>query len=152
IVGDIDLENAKLVRSISILASRIEGPVNLVRSRTDSLIWLEGSVLSGRFDAGGLHSETDLLLLGCLFGNGVNLSGAKIDGGVEMTGATFDAKLDASRMQIGGYLRMDSDDHDAASFKDVDLTDTKVGAQLTMAGASFDGLLNATLLKVGGNL
>ena len=140
IVGDIDLENAKLIRSISILASRIDGSVNLVRSRTDSLIWLEGSLMSGHFDAGGLHSATDLLLISSVFKDEVSISGAKIDGGVVMTGASFAGKLDASRLQIGGSLLLDSGGHDTAIFKDVDLTDARVGAQLNMAGARFDGV------------
>ena len=71
---------------------------------------------------------------------------------VELTGARFDGKLDASQVRIGGYLFMNSDSQNKADFKDVDLTDTKVGGQLNMIGASFGGLLNASLLKVGGNL
>ena len=110
IVGDIDLENAKLIRSISILNSRIEGAINLIRARTDSLIWLEGSLMNGRFDAAGLHSESDLFLLnGSVFKSEVNLNGAKIDGDVELTGARFDGKLDADQVHIGGYLSMNSD-------------------------------------------
>jgi uncharacterized protein YjbI with pentapeptide repeats len=152
IVGDVDLENAKLIRSISILGSRIEGTINLVRARTDSLIWLDGSLMNGRFDAYGLHSESDMFLRYDVFKSEVSLTGAKVDGGVEMTGAGFDAKLDASHLQIGGYLLMNSDNQNKASFKDVDLTDTKVVGQLNMLGASFEGVLNASLLKVGGNL
>ena len=37
IVDDIDLENAKLMRALSVLNSRIEGGINLVRARADSL-------------------------------------------------------------------------------------------------------------------
>ena len=40
IVGDVDLENAKLIRPIEIVGSRIEGAINLVRARTDSWIVL----------------------------------------------------------------------------------------------------------------
>ena len=82
IVGDIDLENAKLIRSISILDSRIEGPINMIRARTDSLISLAGSVMSGRLDADGLHSESDLFLTHGVFKSEINLNGAKIDGDV----------------------------------------------------------------------
>ncbi len=38
IVGNIDLENAKLIRPIEIFGSRIEGAINLRRARTNSLI------------------------------------------------------------------------------------------------------------------
>jgi hypothetical protein len=153
IVGELDLENAKLIRSIAILASRIEDKINLIRARTDSLIWLEGSLMNGMFDASGLHSESDLWLRnGSVFKREVNLNGAKIDGRVELTGARFDGKLDAGQVRISGYLLMDSDGENKASFNEVSLIDAKVGGQINMLGASFNGPLNADLLKVGGNL
>jgi len=153
IVGDFDLESVKLIRSISIFASRIEGAINLVRARTDSLIWLEGSLMNGVFDASSLHSESDLWLRnGSVFRSEVNLNSAKIDGRVELTGARFDGKLDAGQVRIGGYLSMNSDDEYKARFNEVSLIDAKVGGQINMLGASFNGPLNADLLKVGGNL
>jgi hypothetical protein len=153
IVGDIDLENAKLIRSISILGSRIDGAINLVRARTDSLIWLEGSLMSGLFDASGLHSQSDLWLRnGSIFKREVNLNGAKIDGSVQLTGAGFDGKLDAGQIHIGGYLLMNSDDQNKAGFNEVNLSDAKIEGQLNMLGASFNGPLLAGLLRVGGNL
>jgi hypothetical protein len=153
IVDDIDLENAKLIRALSILNSRIEGAINLVHARTDSVIDLEGSLMKGRFEAVGLHSESDLLLLnGTMFKSEVLLAGAKIDGNVELTGAAFEDKLNANQLQVGGSLFMNSDTQNKASFKDVYLTDAKVARQLTMLAATIDGPLNADLLKVGGNL
>ena len=153
IIGEIDLENAKLTRSIAIFASRIEGAINLIRARTDSLIWLEGSLMNGVFDASSLHSESDLLLRnGSVFRSEVNLNSAKIDGHVELTGARFDGNLDAGQLRIGSYLLMNSGSQNKAGFKDVNLSDTNVVGQLNMSGASFDGVLNASLLKVGGHL
>jgi hypothetical protein len=153
IVDDIDLENAKLIRAFSILNSRIEGAVNLVRARTDSLIWLEGSLMQGRFDAGGLHSDSDLHLLnGSVFKSEVNLGGAKIDGDVMLNGAEFADRLVATELQVGGSLLMHSENQNKASFKEVYLTDAKVARQLSMIAATIDGPLNADLLKVGGNL
>jgi hypothetical protein len=153
IVGDVlDLENAKLIRSISILDSRIEAAIKLVRARTDSLIALDGSLMNGSFDAYGLHIDSDLSFNGTVFKNEVNLSGAKIDGSVDLAGAGVDGKLDASQARIGGYLSMNSDEQNKASFNEVDLVDAKVAGQLTMYGASFNGTLSASLLRVGGNL
>jgi hypothetical protein len=153
IVGELDLENAKLIRSIAILASRIEDKINLVRARTDSLIWLEGSLMNGLFDASSLHSESDLWLLkGSVFKSEVNLFSAKIDGGVKLTGARFDGKLDAGQVRIGGYLDMNSEDENKASFNEVALIDAKIGGQINMLGASFNGPLHAELMKAGGNL
>src|SRR2546428_9609040 len=49
--------------------------------RSDSLIWLEGSLVSGPFNAYGLRSENDLWLRnGSVFKSEVSLNGAKIDG------------------------------------------------------------------------
>jgi hypothetical protein len=153
IVGDFDLENAKLIRSISILRSRIEGAINLVHARTDSLIRLDGSRMSGRFDADGLRSESDLFLTnGSVFKSEVNLNSAKIDGRLHFTGSAFDNRLDASHLQLGGSLLMNSENGNKASFKDVDLTDAKVAGQLNMFAANVEGVLSAGLLKVGGNL
>jgi hypothetical protein len=153
IAEDVDLENAKLIRSISILASRIEGKINLIHARTDSVIWLDGSLMNGRFDADSLHSESDLFLRnGDVFKSEVNLNNAKIDGQVVLTGSRFDGKLDAGQAHIGGSLVMKSDDQNKASFSEVDLTDAKVAGQLIFVGANIDGLLKAPLLKVGGSL
>jgi hypothetical protein len=153
IVGDFDLESVKLIRALSVLNSRIEGGINLVRTHTDSLIWLEGSLMNGVFDASSLHSESDLWLRnGTVFKSEVLLSGVKVDGNVELTGTAFEDKLNASQLQVGGSLFMNSDTQNKASFKDVYLTDAKVARQLTMLAATIDGPLNADLLKVGGNL
>jgi uncharacterized protein YjbI with pentapeptide repeats len=174
IVGELDLESAKLIRSISILSSRIEDKINLAHARTDSLIWLQGSLVNGPFDASSLHSESDLWLLkGSVFKSEVNLFSAKIDGGVKLAGARFEGKLDAGQVRIGGYLDMNSEDENNASFnevslagakiggqlnmfgasaKKVSLIDAEVGGQINMLGASFSGPLNAGLLKVRGNL
>ena len=153
IVGDFDLESAKLIRALSVLNSRIEGGINLVRARTDSLIWLEGSLMNGVFDASSLRSESDLWLRnGTVFKSEVLLAGAKVDGNVDLTGTAFEDKLNASQLQVGGSLFMNSDTQNKASFKDVYLTDAKVARQLTMLAATIDGPLNADLLKVGGNL
>ncbi len=153
IVGDVDLENAKLIRPLVIVASRIEGAINLRRARTDSLISLTGSLMGGDFIAYGLHAESDLYLRnGVAFKRSVGLTGAKIAGGVDMTGASFDGPLNTRDLLVGGSLFMSSDGQHKASFKDVDLTGAKIGGEIDMTGASFDGTLNADSLQAGGDL
>jgi uncharacterized protein YjbI with pentapeptide repeats len=150
IAGNIDLENAKLIRPIEIFGSRIEGAIALRHARTDSGIVLAGSLMVGDFSADSLHSESDLFLRGgSAFKSDVRLSGAKIDGDVDMTGASFDGTLDADKLHVGGSLLMNSDGENKASFKDVHLGGEKVGGQIHMSGASFDGTLNASNLQVG---
>jgi hypothetical protein len=121
IVGDVDLENAKLIRSIEIAGSRIEGAIKLSHARTDSSIALDGSVIDGTFAAEGLHAEGDLSLVnGVAFKGAVVLAGAKITGQIDMSGASFDGMLDANGLHIEGSLFMYSDGQNKASFKDVD--------------------------------
>ena len=61
-MGDVDRKSAMLIRPIEIFDSRIEGEINLIRARTDSLILLTGSLINGTFAADGLHAESDLFL------------------------------------------------------------------------------------------
>jgi hypothetical protein len=153
IAGDVDFENAKLIRPIAILGSRIEGAIKLSYTRTDSLISLDGSLMVGDFAAKGFHAESDLSLAnGATFKKLVTLEGAKIDGEVDMTGASFDGKLDAQGLQVGGHLYMRSEGQNKASFKDVNLNSAKITGQISMKGASFDGKLDADSLQVGSSL
>jgi uncharacterized protein YjbI with pentapeptide repeats len=69
-----------------------------------------------------------------------------------MTGASFDGKLDANALQVGGDLIMYSDNQDKTSFKEVNLNGAKVTRLINMTGASFDGKLDANALQVGGDL
>ncbi|MGB6324295.1 MAG: hypothetical protein WBG11_00585, partial [Methylocella sp.] len=153
IAGDVDLENAKLIRPIEIVKSRIEGAINLRRARTDCLIMIAGSVINGTFAADGLHSESDLLLRnGIAFKSDVSLNGAKIDGDVDMIGASFESTLNADHLQAGGSLFMYSGDQNKTSFKDVVLRSAKIKGVVAMNGANFHGKLNADSLQVGGSL
>jgi uncharacterized protein YjbI with pentapeptide repeats len=166
IVGDIDLENAKLIRAIEIFDSRIEGAINLSFARTDSLIWLDGSLVVGEFAAYRLHAESDLYLRnGVAFERAVWLFGAKVDGDVDLSGTSFGGVLNAvflqtggelsmrpGFVQVGGSLLMLSDGENKASFKDVTLVGATIKGQIAMTGATFDGKLNASLLQVDGKL
>jgi uncharacterized protein YjbI with pentapeptide repeats len=153
IVDDVDLENAKLIRPIEISASRIENTIKLNHARTDSLIVLEGSLMNGTFAADSLRAESDLFLHnGVVFKSAMSLNGAKIDGDVDMTGASFECKLDADSLQAGGALYMRSEGQNKASFRDVVLNGAKITGQVSVVGASFEGTLNAHSLQVGGSL
>jgi uncharacterized protein YjbI with pentapeptide repeats len=153
IVGDIELKNAKLTRPIEITGSRIEGAINLRHARTDSLIVVVGSLMKGDINADDLHSESDLILAdGVVFKSDASLIGAKIDGGVNMIGASFEGKLNADSLQVGEMLLMRSEGQNKASFKDVVLRGAKITGQVSLVGARFDGTLNADAMQVGGSL
>ncbi|MGH6800465.1 MAG: pentapeptide repeat-containing protein, partial [Methylocella sp.] len=142
---------AKLIRAIGIFRSRIEGAINLLHARTDSLISLAGSLMSGEIDASGLHSESDLSLRGAAFKGEVSLNGAKIDGNVDVRGASFEGTLNANGLQADD-LFMRSVGKNKANFKDVNLNGAKITGQINMTGANFDRKLIADFLQVGGSL
>jgi hypothetical protein len=62
IVGNVDLENAKLIRPFQSAGNRLEGAIKLSHARTDSAIVLDGSLIAGAVAADGLHAESDLFL------------------------------------------------------------------------------------------
>ncbi len=82
----------------------------------------------------------------------VVLRSAKIKGQIDMTGASFDGRLNANGLQVEGGLFMRSDGQNMASFKDVDLNSAKITGQIDMTGASFDGELYADSLQDQGDL
>lgn len=137
IAGDIDLENAKLIRPVEIAGSRIEGAIKLSHARTDSLIALDGSLMVGDFSADGLQGENDLYLTnGAAFEGAVTLTGARIDGDVDMTGARFDGALNANSLQVGGSLHM----RDAHYADKVAMLFALIGTHLDLRGATLAGL------------
>ena len=152
IVDDIYLENAKLIRPIAIVGSRIEGAINLRYARTNSLISLDGSLMVGTFDADDLRAESGLFLRhGTVFERDVSLNRAKIDGLVDLTGARFDGTLYAESLRAGADLFMYSDDQNTTSFHNVSLRSANIRGQAAMYGTSF-GNLDADSLQVGGCL
>ena len=150
IEGDLNLENAKLVRPIKISGSRIDGTITLRHVRTNSVISFDSSLFNGDFNASGLRSESDLYLNGGTTFNGrVELNSADINSDVDMTGADIGQTLDAAFLKVGGSLTMASDEQHKASFKDVILLGAKVTEQIDMTGASIDGKLDGNSLQVG---
>ena len=153
IVGDVDLENAKLVRSISIDGSRIEGKINLLRARTYSLISITNSLIKGAFIADHLNSESDLIFGdGTTFKRAVELEDVTVAGQVDMNDATFEGDLDADMLRVGSNLFMRSTDKNKASFKNVFLGGAKVTGEVDMEGSTFEGDLDAAWLQVGSGL
>jgi hypothetical protein len=144
--------NARLVRPIVIIGSRIKRDINVNLARTDSVIGLISSLIVGNFRAAGLPSESLLLLSDGLVKGDVILTGAKIDGDIDMRGASFNGTLSADSLEVGGSLLMASEEENKASFKNVNLTGTKITGLIDMDGASIDGLLYADALQVDGDV
>ena len=153
IIGNIELEGANPIRPIEIVGSRIEGAVNLRRVRTESFISFDGSVIRDAFDAEGLRSESDLSLgNGAVFMDDVSLKAAKIDGRIDMDGASVNGTLNAENLRLGITLHMASRGENKATYNEVILRGAKVTGLLSMDGAKVEGTLNADNLQVGGAL
>jgi uncharacterized protein YjbI with pentapeptide repeats len=150
---DINLNNARLIRTLGIYGSRIEGSINILRARTDSLIELNDTVVAGAVNASGLRSKSDLYLhKGTVLKREAFLVGAKVEGQVAMVGADFNGPLVADSLQVGNSLLMKSEGRNKTRFQEVHLRSAKVAGQVYMGGANFDGPLDADSLQVGGSL
>jgi hypothetical protein len=69
-----------------------------------------------------------------------------------MIGASFDGKLYADALKVGGDWYMYSQGQDKASFKNVHLRGAEIKGQFAMVGASVGGKLYADALKVDADL
>jgi hypothetical protein len=152
IVGDLDLAFATIDRPLHIRLSRFEGAVYLYYAHADGLVDFDGSLFLDRLDAYAVRSESDLNLTRATALKKIQLGSAKIKSHLMMVGANFNDDLEASPLEVGGWLSMDSADADKASFKNVYMRRARVAGQVTMVGASFDGILDAEGLRVGESL
>jgi hypothetical protein len=148
IEGDIDLRNVKLDRALFVARSRIDNQIRLDGAQTDSAISFVESRVAGRITAEQLHGEQLLRLRDSEFRQAVVMPYARIDGYIDMSGATFDGGLIADGLHIGTALFMRS-----SLFKRVvNLVSAKITDNVYMDGASFEGGLDAHALEVGGSL
>ena len=84
----------------------------------------------------------------------VELTNTKVAGHADLSGASFDDVLEASLLQVGGYLSLASKPPNMPAIfrKDVNLNGAKITGRFDVDGASFEGKVNADSLKVGGDL
>lgn len=149
---DLDLENARLTRSVEINGSRIDTAINLEHVQTDYFVSFDSSRISDALDAEGFRSSNHLSLADSSISGNLNLRDAKIDGEVEMTGARVNGVLDATALRVDGSLKMSSQPDHKATFKDVYMSGAKIGRNLQAVGAYLDGVLEASSLQVGGEV
>lgn len=112
IEGDLDLERETIIRALEILDSEISGKVNLKHSSAKNYISFDSSTIKGGLTAEGMHSESDIYLRQTIISasqdnpTAVNFNGARIDGKMDMTGATLHGRLVAGSLQVNGSLFM----------------------------------------------
>ena len=175
VVRGIDLENAKLTRSIEFANTKIEGPVNLRHAQTDSFIGFDSSMVADMFDAAGLRCGTDLSFTGgTILKKDLFLEGAKTDGNLDIRGSQIEGSMNASGIRIAGSLYMSSTNADKSVFGAVDLDHSRIGGNfeleravvnsdfnlhgsnidgvLNMAGSSFNSDVNLKAVSIGEDL
>jgi len=149
ISGPLNLSDAEISAEVRLDASRIDGDVYLADSRWSRSLSFDGTMVTGRLDAERLRSASDVYLQHAMFGQEVNLLGAKIDGALGMDGSSFATIVELNRLIVGGALFM----RDHATFGgDVDLAAAKVGGTLEMSSSSFAAAVSASGLTVDGAL
>jgi hypothetical protein len=137
IVGDIDLQGAKLIRPVEFANSRIDGAITLDYAHTDGFLSLTGSRIKGDFNGLRLHSQSDLLLgEGVVFSGNLTLKAASIDGDVEMSGSRFEGIVNAESIKTRGNVLV----RDADCARALDMTFAQVARDLDLRGATLAGL------------
>ena len=91
ILGDVDLEGAKIPHNVAITDSRIEGGVNIARAKIAFRLSLEGSIVTGTIEGGGARIDSDLRLER-VSAKELKLIGANIDGFAQFSGLTIEKK------------------------------------------------------------
>ena len=108
---------------------------------------LNGSTVTGLFNADGLEVGGGLHLEDGGSFAGINLLGARIEESVSLDGSTVTGLFNADRLEVGGglYLR-------DGSFAGIDLLGADIGGSIRLYGGSFSGDLDLTGAAIGDEL
>ncbi len=104
--GTVDLRNAAITAEVAIDHSRIEKNLALQHAHLTNTLSLQGTVIDGSFVADGLRVDDAVFLTDAEM-DGLYLRAARIDGDLNMGGATFHGPVNGNRMTITGSLFMD---------------------------------------------
>jgi cytoskeletal protein CcmA (bactofilin family) len=148
ITGEIDLQNAKFDRALTVVNSVIEGDINLTAARSASVVAFVESKIEGNFNAWQFRSDLSLDLSSTEFKQDIMLNDAVINGYLSTQTAIIGGKLNAGTLQVGGNLFMRS----AKLRGSVVLNGAKIGGNIYADGASFDENIDADSLVIGASL
>jgi hypothetical protein len=150
ITGNLDLENALIVRAIKLADSRLEGDIVLRRAQTDSVLGLQQTFVKGDVEADSFQSKSDVLLrYGTRLHGNVAMRGAKIEGQLNLVGAIVDGNLNADSLTARNLFMYTENGDQKAHFGEIILRGARIGGQLSLDGATLDGKLDAESLTVG---
>jgi hypothetical protein len=109
---------------------------------------MSGATFNGTLDMESLEVGSHLFMRDKAQFAGVDLTGAKIKGSLDMSSSTFNSTLIMDSLEVGSGLFM----RDKAQFAYVDLRSAKIEGQLSMIGSTFNGTLDMESLEVGSHL
>jgi hypothetical protein len=127
--------------------------LNLLNLHSSSWLSFEGSWFAGAIILNGCVFDSHVFLRDIRVRAKVDLTAAKIGGGLDMTGSAFDAPVHMSGIDIGDDLFMrKAPTYKSPTFNEVNLTGARIGGELDMTAAMFDGRLVMDGARVDRNL
>lgn len=148
IVGDIDLENTRITRDLSLVESLIEGKASFRRAQVQSFISFTGTTIMDEFDATGVYIARSFNLRGSKFDNDVSFDYAKIDGFINLDSALIRGAFKAVSLQIGNSILMES----ATLEKRSNLRFANIGQDIDIRGAQIRTGLDLSSARIMRNL
>lgn len=157
IIGDIDLENARIDHALFIDNSIIEGSVDLRHAHTNSELEFNGSKILGDLLADGIRVEqTFAIRHGSEVVGNVSLVGGRIDGNISAVGSTFHGQVNATLIRIRGNLEFfpwrQASSQRPTRFEDLDLEAATVGGNVYLQQAVIARHFNAEGIHIGDSI
>jgi hypothetical protein len=161
ITGPLDLADTDIKPEFWLLASRIEGRVNLYDSHWHRVLSLRGTAIAGDLLAERLRSDSSVLIGHRARIDGVaDLSGAKISGNLDFGGIVPVGRAPVEGLSVGGALNLNSVDVGGTLFLnasskfggEVNLDSANIRSEVDMDGSAFRGPIEASSIVVGGGL
>lgn len=160
VVGELDLTDLRTTVPLVLTGCVFEEAVSLVRAHLSFVDLSESTIPAVAADS--LHCEQDLVLSRVMCAGGIDLTDAKLQGCLLLTGAHLagdnGAALDADRLSVAGFTRLDSGFHARADSEiaAVRMHGARIGGQLTISGAHLINTVGpafgADHMAIGGRL
>ena len=145
--GDIDLDDHRVSPTFGFHQGRIEGEIGLRGADLQRSLSLQGTTVTGSFNADRLNVGGGLFLRdGAAFAD-INLTGARIADNAELGGSTVSGTLNAERLAVGGALLLGG-----GTFAGIRLLGAEISGDADLTGATVTGTLVANRMTVGGGL
>ena len=144
--GDIHLSSHHIAPAFWFLKGKIDGNVDLLRTKFQRTLSLSGTTVTGTVNADGVLVGDDLIFSGGNF-NDVDLLGARVASDVSFNGSRVTGLLNADRMEVGGGLFVRDGNYNV-----IDLLHATIGRTVTLTNSTVTGKLNGDRMEVSGGM